>query len=131
MTPEEIAKAKVLCEAATPGPWEDQSTCIAQDVAPWATVVGLEDRGAPYMRYDELVIAPQDAAFIAEARTLLPKALEALEIARDASLAKSGALKAYIDENARLRAALEWYADMLPDHDFGKRAREALGREGT
>lgn len=68
MTPADIAKARAVCEAATPGPWQQH---------PDYPVTVDDGRN---MAFD--CDTEEDAAFIAAARTHLPAALDALEQSR-------------------------------------------------
>jgi len=71
----DIAKARALCAAATPGPWTF-TTCYGV-----ATVEHGPDRDAIAHAVDYLQVGDEydNASFIASARTLLPEALDALE----------------------------------------------------
>lgn len=73
MIPEELKRAREICDAATPGPWKHEN---------------MDDWGQPvYNWVSPIMKAPEDyntkafsdMRFIAAARTLLPKALDALE----------------------------------------------------
>ena len=74
MTPDEIAAATVLCEKATPGPW--QSKAFSHSIA----FDKVDQTWPPCAVYGELGGHDReaDAAFIIGARTLLPKALASL-----------------------------------------------------
>jgi hypothetical protein len=63
--------APILARAnnATEGPWEAVGAQIEQVAGECLTIVGLEERGSAYLRYDALVVRPADAEFIAAART--------------------------------------------------------------
>lgn len=78
MTDEEIAKARALCEAATPGPWTAEYG--TSDRAP--TINGPARPGVAGFPVPVRVASNQDAAFIAAARTLVPVLLDALESMR-------------------------------------------------
>lgn len=73
MTPEQIAKAREIIAAATPGPWETK----VYDTGAWGVV---ETNELEQFRYD-LTEPPNkdDAKFISAARTLLPEALDEIE----------------------------------------------------
>lgn len=138
MTPEELKLAKKLCKKATLGPWS-LDVCWSERHTPnlWRAECPITKTKAQ---------SEINAQFIAAARTLLPKAIEALEKERRESslIEEQAASRWYLlqeanKENDRLRAALEWYAnpdmwDKICDEDgvhygsrFGpERAREAL-----
>jgi len=70
MTDDEIKRARELCAAATPGPWKRSLGQLSVD---------LHDSAFSFrtmVRCD----SESDAAFIAAARTLLPKALDEVEL---------------------------------------------------
>ena len=71
----DIAKARALCAAATPGPWTF-TTCYGV-----ATVEHGPDRDAIAHAVDYLQVGDEydNASFIASARTLLPEALTEIE----------------------------------------------------
>ena len=76
LTPEKIAEARRLCEAATPGPWrmsEDNALetvdCIIVVCAEWD--YGDDD--------STLYVSNEDAEFIVAARQLVPELLDTLE----------------------------------------------------
>lgn len=70
---------KRLCDEATPGPWADISNNRDIDaMVIWST--GPEDELKHYATYQECTNA--DAAFIAAARTYLPKLIAAAEAAK-------------------------------------------------
>ena len=83
MTKEEIQSAKSLCEKATEGPWKygfgdgDESGLWSTTV--FDTVREPTHEKEPRMIFYGTIDAASDSAFIAAARTLLPKALDALE----------------------------------------------------
>ena len=66
MTDDELAAAKALCDAATPGPWEDVAGMLR---SPDASVV---------LRFDGYE-SEEDAAFIAASRTLVPQLIAEVE----------------------------------------------------
>lgn len=117
---EKIAAARALIEPLTghtPGPWqvdapEDESVEIAARIF---AIAGL---------YETAPEALPDARLIAAAPAL-----------RDTVAALADLADALAQENARLKATLEWYASdeawtmrqLESGHgDYGKRAREAL-----
>jgi len=98
VNPEERAKARKLCEAATPGPWEDHSDTIGEqidadkDFASNAILIAKPDEsdwqrrlivGTFWHNGPQLACRAGDAAFIAAARTLVPKLLDALDEAEE------------------------------------------------
>lgn len=78
MSKEEREESRAICEKATPGPWDyDEGD---------HSIHSLEDNQPPvtcdyWTGYDcgSVVFGVANAAFIAHARTALPKALDALE----------------------------------------------------
>lgn len=99
-TPEKLAEARALCEAATPGEWkwEDWQTPFSEggtegpNKFTLTAPPGTHDRGPsemfPDMRNDLLYdeehkISENDRAFIAAARTMLPAALDEIERLRN------------------------------------------------
>lgn len=104
MTDEEIAKARALCEAATPGPWTAEYG--TSDRAP--TINGPARPGVAGFPVPVRVASNQDAAFIAAARTLVPALLEELESARrDLAIAHQDASQLSGDANRVLRELKE------------------------
>jgi hypothetical protein len=99
----DIAKARALCAAATPGPWTF-TTCYGV-----ATVQHGPDRDAIAHAVDYLQVGDEydNASFIASARTLLPEALDALEQERAVCVAITTALKQAIVERDPLKAEVE------------------------
>jgi hypothetical protein len=91
MSADELAAAKALTDAATPGPWETWSNEAYRHVAPTA------GEGMSIVSDALWAFTEADAAFIAAARQLVP-----------ALLAHIAAVEA---ENAALREALLGYAD--------------------
>ena len=99
MSPEEIQEALKICDAATPGPWE-------------FNLYG----GNFYVNTNKA--KKEDLEFIDFARTALPKALAALaekekhlqEVIGRNNRWHTEAVK-WNNENSRLKAALEFYAD--------------------
>lgn len=73
MTPAELARAKEICEKATQGPWK-----ILYD---GRLVDGVYAGETRIVETDSGFYPPRDseAEFIAEARTLLPKAIAEIE----------------------------------------------------
>lgn len=80
MTSEEIKRAREICDAATPGLWEYLKGCIVEKT----TLQRIT--GSAYLKNE-------NALFIAEARTIMPKALDALE-----------SMQKELDEQCRLNA---------------------------
>ncbi len=66
MNRKEREESRRICEAATPGPWERDVIIVRSLSVPEGITI------ADYMR-------PQDAAFIAHARTALPAALDEID----------------------------------------------------
>ena len=99
----DIAKARALCAAATPGPWTF-TTCYGV-----ATVQHGPDRDAIAHAVDYLQVGDEydNASFIASARTLLPEALDALEQERAVCVTITTALKQAIVERDPLKAEVE------------------------
>lgn len=79
----DIAAAKALSAAATPGPWESDGDYdraeVCQTMEPFVTIVGTETEGRAYMSYERLVLSAADAKFIAESRTLVDDLIEEVE----------------------------------------------------
>jgi hypothetical protein len=78
-----LERAKAICEAATPGPWKtyQNGTAVGSDAA---NICGIHDggRGLASPTRHQAGSMEADATFIAEARTLLPALVEALEAER-------------------------------------------------
>jgi hypothetical protein len=92
MTPEDIAKARALCEAATVPPWKaDKKERIGENWMIGSIIdTGSAEDGNCYSNWivttdcvhaSEMISgdAKADAEFIAAARTLLPEALDEIE----------------------------------------------------
>ena len=80
-----LAEARRLDEAATKGPWED---CEDEDGIPVVCIppehegpIAWNIRGGPGGRADCLILTHADAAFIAFARTALPRLVAVAEAA--------------------------------------------------
>lgn len=87
MTDAELAEIEARCAAATEGPWEYDYTEVHQAYAvdqSCRTIVGRETINRGYESFDNLVLRSQDAAFIASARTDVPKLTAALRQAHEA-----------------------------------------------
>jgi hypothetical protein len=99
----DLAKARALCAAATPGPWTF-TTCYGV-----ATVQHGPGRDAIAHAVDYLQVGDEydNASFIASARTLLPEALDALEQERAVCVTITTALKQAIVERDPLKAEVE------------------------
>ncbi len=139
MTPTERQRARELCEAATPGPWEyngyrgifafdlpDGFEYVDDPEERWVQIGGVDD-AAPFAGPGDIARHPMtvaNAEFIAAARTLVPRLLDALEEA-EADIAQ---LRARPD---RYGAALEEIAWPVDGRDtmgsLARRARVALG----
>jgi hypothetical protein len=85
MTSEEIAQARRLCEQATAGPWRSTTQYHPQGI-PEGRVFGPDCVVAVVGAYHDPELLPfsrsrwdADKQFIAAARTLLPRLLDALE----------------------------------------------------
>lgn len=82
MTPAEFAKARALCEAATPGPW-----ALEPNDANWSFVVSEAGErntiGWLPTVIDATIASDADRSFIAAVRTLLPAALDEIERLQD------------------------------------------------
>lgn len=79
-----LAEARTLADQATEGPWDADGREITQHwqrEEPWLTIVGTQVGCIPYCYggSGEGVERDEDAAFIADARTRLPQALDALQ----------------------------------------------------
>lgn len=80
LTRSEIAVANALCGAASPGPWTCPDGCL------FVATMGDDLDDAEISCVDSL--SPEaDAAFVAGARTVLPKALATID-ARDAEIGR-------------------------------------------
>ena len=82
-----LAEARRLDEAATKGPWED---CEDEDGIPVVCIppehegpIAWNIRGGPGGRADCLILTHADAAFIAFARTALPRLVAVAEAAME------------------------------------------------
>lgn len=77
MTEEELDHLRALCDAATPGPWEDGTAMCCPDMG-W--VDGPKGKGTICPVYEAAkrthTLDSNDAAFIAAARTALPALIE-------------------------------------------------------
>lgn len=78
MTEKELAEIEALANAATPGPWkQEDSWVVTEDFDNEAFVEGVEGSVCPVVGmwvYDrELLLDPDDARFIAAARTAVPQ----------------------------------------------------------
>lgn len=77
MTDDELARLRELCDAATPGPWEDGTAMCCPDMG-W--VDGPNGKGVVCPTYEASkrthTLDANDAAFIAAARTALPALLD-------------------------------------------------------
>lgn len=79
-----LDEARTLASQATEGPWEADGREITQpwqSGGSWQTIVGIEVDCMPYCYggYAKGVSRDEDGEFIADARTRLPKALNALQ----------------------------------------------------
>jgi len=77
MSPEEIARLRALCKAATPGPWlqplEDERGAIVSAAEPEVSLLGLDrDRMA-------IFVNEADADLVVAARTAMPALLDEVE----------------------------------------------------
>jgi len=77
MTPEELQRARELCDTATRGPWYCRGASH-DDFAPRSRVSWVASEN------DNVAIVPvgiktHDAKFIAESRTLIPKLLDEID----------------------------------------------------
>lgn len=80
ITDDEIKSARALCDAATPGPWKHVRGPAARDVLYDANGRELLFTSNEY--YARADLEENDAAFIAAARTLVPRLLDEVEQAR-------------------------------------------------
>jgi hypothetical protein len=100
MTPDQLAAIRERTEKATPGPWWVEGTSslevvtLAEDLTPGASFGPTH----PSVTHDPTV---DDAAFIAAARTDIPRLLDEVERLRTA---RSDALPLYEAESAEDRA---------------------------
>ena len=83
-----LDQGRTLADQATDGPWEADGREITQHwqcEEPWLTIVGTQVGCIPYCYGGsaEGVERDEDAAFIADARTRLPQALDALQAVLD------------------------------------------------
>ena len=83
-----LDEARALADQATEGPWEADGHEITQHWSrpePWQTIVGAEVACMAYCYGGsaEGVESDKDAAFIADARTRLPQALNAIQAVLD------------------------------------------------
>lgn len=106
MKPEELQRAKELCEKATSGPW-----LPGLDGRKWVLISHASNA-------DVALNYKNDAAFVAESRELMPKLVDALEEKAQC------VSKAWYDK-ARERAIVAEYALVLSISDFsGERPTE-------
>lgn len=130
LTKEQIERGKALCDAALEGPWEynEEDRCI--ETPRGSLVATLADP-------DNFVSDAQDGEgqFIAEARTLLPAALDALErvtAERDLARHARDGYHADIDVQRQvireLRAQIEHVAALLPRY---RAARQGALNDGS
>lgn len=82
MTPEELRACRERAEAATAGPWRVGSVETYHVFVPCSTCIGPE---RVFLRFNEHFPHGADAAFIAHARTDVPRLLATIA-ARDAQL---------------------------------------------
>jgi hypothetical protein len=110
VTPEEIQAARALVQAATPGPWKAPSGVESE---------GWRIHGALYAESDS---GPADGEFIAAARTLVPRLLDALDEARER--AEAAVVEA---RKAALHDASDWFSREHDGHElFGSTIAEML-----
>ncbi len=122
MTPAEIARLRALCEKATPGPW----TRGAGDH--WSRQIRAAN-GTDIAWIGGIPLPEPDAAFIAEARTALPAALDEIERLRDMCEA-ARTLEAECNSLAeKLEAARELYRQELGHCDDSTAERDRLRAE--
>lgn len=131
MDSNEIKAARAVIEAATFG---DGLWIYTPPKRPGAEIGWVEsEEGMPIARIDNDKIG----TFLAAARLGWPKALDEIEAITKNYEEMRGAWHSCYEENASLRAALEWYADKnrytYPsagpppiDKDKGLKARKAL-----
>jgi len=86
MTDEDLRAAKALCEAATRGPWQwrEEYGSVALHsltVGPFQSVAMAESCGT---QNSSIMVDDPDAAFIADARTLVPQLIAEVERLREA-----------------------------------------------
>ena len=77
MTDDEIKQARALCEAATLGPWSETESGNTIDEDRFSYVMDANGMSVSRMAWHGQ--GKRNAAFIAAARTLLPKALDEIE----------------------------------------------------
>jgi hypothetical protein len=75
LTPAELDEIQARVNKATEGPWEYSCGIISQNVAPFDSIVDLEDNYHPLGNYQTLILDESNAAFIAHARTDIPRLL--------------------------------------------------------
>lgn len=107
----DIAALRALAEAATRPPWEAAE--VIHDNELIANVIRTRDGFLPSVQqgdYATIDYTPEDAAFIAAARTALPEALAEIERLRAEVAAlrrpSNAAFREALDRNEQLRAAL-------------------------
>lgn len=107
LTDDEIKAARELEQAATPGPWETADRHRTVGIFVWRRG---EDQpggtpGSGYVRVARNVASAPDAAFIAAARTLVPRLLAEVTERRAADLKP--------EEVESLEVLLRWFDDDL------------------
>lgn len=123
ITEEQLKHWKELCEKATPVPW-NYTYDGSGDYSIGAGDPQIDCAIGMYSRRHNTI---DNIAFIAAAREAMPKLIEEVERLKGELNAHFQLNAGIAEENARLREALEFYADVFKD--MGKRAREALGGE--
>ena len=105
ITDDEIKAARALCDAATPGPWKHVRGPAARDVLYDANGRELLFTSNEY--YARADLEENDAAFIAAARTLVPRLLDEVERLRTALAEAVDIANDQVRQRTNLAAAVE------------------------
>lgn len=114
MTPDELQACRERVEKATPGPWRVGSVETYHVFVPCSTCIGPE---RVLLRFNEHFPHGDDAAFIAAARTDVPRLFATVEHAEaraekaEAALAE---LRRRVDPDTRVGCQCQWEAGDSP-----------------
>lgn len=83
MTPERIAELRAIIDAATPGPWDFDTSGVTLPDGTYLAWGEMYEVPEYNMRFLSARFKETDANFVAAARTALPEALDAIQRVRE------------------------------------------------
>lgn len=121
MTDDEIKKARELCAAATPGPWEERYVTLES---------GFHALGPPcYGSRGFTKQMPADAAFIAAARDLVPRLLDTVDGLRAERMTYESAMRDELEAEHGAYVAAMVEVDRCMQFEEDHLARQRLEAE--